>query len=77
MIQTFKPGTDGGDIEEYCPHCNNYIGIIADIEDGYETICPVCGNKLMICTYCHDDFGDCCDWNVNGDKRCSRMCKGA
>lgn len=74
MIKTFSPeSTEPCDIEEYCPHCDNYIGIIAD-EDEYETICPVCGNRLMLCLYCHDDFGDRCDWNPATDT-CSRMCK--
>ena len=73
MIKTYAPDTPGGDIEEYCPHCDSCIGVSAEEGDGYETTCPVCGKRLMLCTYCHDDFGDCCDWNDNGDERCSMM----
>lgn len=73
MIKTFKPDEIGGDIEEICPYCDSPIGVTAEMEDGYETVCPVCGKRLMLCTYCHDDYGDNCDWNYNGDKRCSRM----
>lgn len=73
MIKTYAPGTLGGDIEEYCPHCDNCIGVSAEEEDSYETTCPVCGKQLMLCTYCHDDFGDNCNWNDNWDERCSRM----
>lgn len=75
MIKTYAPGTSGGDIEEYCPHCDSSIGVCAEEGDGYETTCPVCGKRLMLCTYCHDDFGDNCDWNDNKDERCSRMRK--
>lgn len=73
MIKTYAPGTPSGDIEEYCPHCDSCIGVSAVEGDGYETTCPICGKRLMMCTFCHDDFGDNCDWNDNGDERCSRM----
>ena len=46
MIKTYAPGTLGGDIEEYCPHCDNCIGVSAEEEDSYETTCPVCGNVM-------------------------------
>ena len=74
MIKTFMPGSNEPcDAEEYCPHCDSCIGIIADMGE-YETTCPVCGNKLMLCTYCHDDFGDHCDWDEDSDS-CSRSCR--
>lgn len=71
MIRTFTDDTAEYDIEEYCAYCYNAIGIVAD-EGEYETVCPLCGNRLMLCTYCHDDFGDICDWDRNGDGRCSK-----
>ncbi len=73
MIKTFLPDSPDGDIEEYCPHCDSFIGIIAD-EGEYQTKCPVCGKRLMLCLYCHDDFGDNCDWDPHTE-RCSRMSK--
>ena len=53
------------DVEEYCPHCDNYIAICVDRSLPHlETVCPVCGNKLMICSMC--DISSC-DWSpTNG-----------
>ena len=51
------------DFTEYCPNCDTDIAIKIDPDDpSYETVCPVCGKKLMLCLLCHDDFGDNCDW---------------
>lgn len=62
--------------EEPCPHCDTYVPIVIDENDRtcYEVTCPVCHNKIMLCTLCHWDAEDdgenpciICDWNpVNG-----------
>ena len=64
----------GYDYGEPCPNCDGYIAIKVDPDDpSYEVFCPVCGEVLMLCTLCHDDFGDCCDWNPKNG--CSRRRK--
>ena len=51
------------DFEEPCPWCDTYVAVKIDPEDPcYEAVCPVCGKQLMLCTMCHDEFGDDCDW---------------
>lgn len=52
------------DYEEPCPHCGNTIAVVADEEQAdLETICPVCGEKLMLCSACDGR----CDWSeANG-----------
>ena len=56
------------DFDEFCPYCDEYIPVSFDGEvsqDDLETICPVCGNRLMLCSACgvHCDYADgygCC-----------------
>ena len=62
----------GYDFEEPCPYCDTYIAIKVDPDDpSYEVVCPECGERLMLCTLCHDDFGDDCDWCK--ERGCKRM----
>lgn len=72
MIKVYKD-VEKYDLEEYCPHCDNYIPLTYDEDDlgqgvCLETVCPICGEKLMICTLCeHCSSGDVyerddCDW---------------
>ena len=67
MNQVFYPGQEpiGYDQEEYCPHCESMIPVVVDQDDfdHYEFTCPVCGERLMLCTLCHDNCGDKCDWS--------------
>ena len=66
MHKIYHPGNcpTNYDFEEYCPFCDNAIPVKIDHGDydHYEFTCPVCGEKLMLCTLCHDDHGDKCDW---------------
>lgn len=77
MHKVYFPGNfpTNYDIEEYCPHCDNYIPVMIDQQDfqNYESKCPVCGERLMLCTLCHDDNG-ACDWTQ--ENGCFRMHKG-
>lgn len=59
----------GYNFEEMCPHCGNWIAIVIDDADfeHYEVTCPVCGERMMLCTLCHWDQSDAnepdrCDW---------------
>ena len=76
MHKLFKPGTEptNYNFEETCPHCDSAIPVI--IDDScfeYQFNCPVCGEKMMLCTLCAWDFeddhptapkGQCyCDWS--------------
>ena len=73
LIHTYKPGEvkpDDYDFEEYCPHCDSFIPVRTYSTDEYETVCPVCGKRLMLCTLCRDVFGDTCDWNDKNDCKC-------
>lgn len=53
---------------EICPHCDGEIAV--KLEDGnyrdYTVICPDCGKEMMLCTLCHWDYGDICDWCETG-----------
>ncbi len=66
MHKVYKPGEApaGYNFEEYCPRCDQYIPVVVDDDEftGYDQVCPVCGKRLMLCTLCHDDNGDVCDW---------------
>lgn len=64
------------DQEEYCPHCDSTIPVVIDQDDfeHYEFTCPVCGEKLMLCTLCNDDQDGGCDWTE--EYGCFRMRKG-
>ena len=77
MHAVYKPGEapEGYDQEEYCPHCDNAIPVVLDQQDFdyYEFTCPVCGNRLMLCTLCCDDENGKCDWTE--ERGCYRMAK--
>ena len=71
MHKAYKPGEAPKDynFEEMCPHCDEFIPIVIDDDDAtsYEVICPVCGEKMMLCTLCHwdaeeDENPHDCDW---------------
>lgn len=60
------------DVVEMCPHCKKEITMQWDVQhDGYETRCPACGERLMLCTECIADGGSC-DYNSYNDD-CCRM----
>jgi rRNA maturation protein Nop10 len=71
MHAVYKPGSAPYEynFEEYCPHCDSSIPVVIDNDemDSYDTVCPVCGNELMLCTLCmwdqegtgEDAPGDC------------------
>lgn len=63
----------GYDIEEMCPYCDECVGVKLDPRDkSYSVTCPHCGENVMLCTICHDDFGDVCDWSEGNGCFCSR-----
>lgn len=40
-------------VTEQCPHCDEEVTIIWDVREyGYKAYCPVCGEKLMLCSEC-------------------------
>lgn len=67
------------EVAEYCSECENEVILQWDTEaDGFETICPYCGTKLMLCDECshtvtQDGEPHICDWNAENE-RCHR-CK--
>ena len=53
------------EITEVCPHCESEITMQWSVEEsGYKAYCPVCGKRLMLCSACHDDTGDMCDYDI-------------
>ena len=63
---------ESSEVTEMCPSCGHEVTIIWDTErDGYKAYCPVCGERLMLCSACHDDDFACdyskdtdsCRWN--------------
>jgi len=72
MHTVYTPGTVPGNynFEEPCPHCDSYVPVLIDEQEHtcYEVTCPVCGQKLMLCTLCHWDDEESddpkgCDWS--------------
>lgn len=56
------------EVTEMCPSCGHEVTIIWDTEkDGYKAYCPHCGERLMLCSACHDD-GHGCDYDSETDK---------
>lgn len=53
------------DVEEPCPHCGEHIPVRMDKDsmDDLEISCPVCYQKMMICTMCDRSP---CDWSRHG-----------
>lgn len=60
------------EVTEFCPHCKNEVTLRWNVKDrGYKAYCPVCGERLMLCSTCHDDGYGCnydsktdgCRWN--------------
>lgn len=42
---------------EVCPHCEAEVILKHNISDGYKTVCPECGNRLMLCDLCQHRDG--------------------
>ncbi len=60
------------EVTEWCPFCESEITMQWDVkQNGYKTICPECGNRLMLCDKCqhdeNDNFLDNCDYNSETD----------
>ena len=52
-------------VTEMCPHCENEIDMRWDVgQMGYQAWCPVCGNRLMLCSECADP----CDYDSTTDR---------
>lgn len=48
-------------VTECCPHCDTESTLMWSVEEhGYEIYCPVCGQKIMLCSMC--DHHNDCDW---------------
>lgn len=81
MHTVFAPGKapENYNFEETCPHCDSCVPVLIDEQKHtcYEVTCPVCGQKMMLCTLClwdnedsNDPLPDNCDWSpVNGCHR--------
>lgn len=70
MSEQFIRTNDGCEVE-YCNVCDREIELRWDINrDGFQTICPVCGSRLMLCDACTHRYGeakDDCDYNSETD----------
>lgn len=67
MHRVFKPEEAPKDynFEEICPHCDTPLPVVIDEDEEveYEVTCPVCGNRIMLCTLCTwDGMPKECDW---------------
>lgn len=63
---------DDTKVYKVCPHCEHEIVMVWDIKKlGFEAYCPICGNKLMLCSQClFQDDADYCDYE---NHKCHRM----
>lgn len=57
---------------EYCPVCDKNIIVVINDTTNFETICPRCSNRLMLCSICQET-GHRCDWDEEEKNRCSKM----
>lgn len=47
-------------VYEVCPHCSTEVAIRWDVKvDGFTAYCPICGNKLMLCSMCDAGIENC------------------
>ena len=52
-------------VTEMCPSCENEIDMRWDVgQMGYQAWCPVCGNRLMLCSECTGQ----CDYDSTIDR---------
>ena len=61
---------DNHEVTEVCPHCDNEITMIWNVaERGLKAFCPVCGNRLMLCSECPatTERGAACDYDSKTD----------
>lgn len=59
--------TMNNEVTEVCPFCEREITLIWNPDaDGFKCFCPACGNRLMLCTACHDR-GFNCDYCTETD----------
>lgn len=55
-------------VAEYCPECETEIEMRWDVETmGFKAFCPVCGNRLMLCSECRCGAGGGCDYDSSTD----------
>lgn len=57
-------------VTEWCAHCEHEIEIHGwnTERDGYEAVCPYCGERLMLCDECqHSEDTHGCDYNRHAD----------
>lgn len=51
--------------EEYCPYCEEYVEVDADLK---VVTCPNCGKRIVVCSMCR-----ACD-NEAGEPYCALCC---
>lgn len=56
-------------VTEVCPHCENEIEMRWSVDaHGYKAVCPVCGERLMLCDEClHAEEDGHCDYDSETD----------
>lgn len=65
----FERDENNDTVYEYCSECDSDADVEFDLNCGHlETVCPFCGEKLMLCSMCpvRDNVGDC-DWDRETD----------
>lgn len=52
-------------VTEVCPHCENEVSLMWDVKkQGYKAFCPVCGERLMLCSECLEPSDEGCERHV-------------
>lgn len=67
-----EPNANAETINEVCPHCDAVVEMQWNTEtQGYQTVCPVCGKRLMLCDACQHrtdgTYTDDCDYDSRTD----------
>ena len=80
IVDVIEPDIVSEEVEttEVCPYCEAEVTLNHNISDGYKTVCPECGNRLMLCDLCQHRDGEIdengyiisqcdCDYNSQTD----------
>ena len=71
FAKLIKPHADKKTVVEVCANCQNEIELFWDVDEmGYKAFCPICGERLMLCSECQGRDGevwDDCDYDASTD----------
>ena len=62
---------------EVCPACSTEVEVAFDCtKPNFKQVCPVCNNRLMLCSECEPIYGCDFEWGEDGTGYCKFNPKG-